>query len=178
MLLSLMAGIVFTPDTERLLDRATDLCAGRHLRLTSQRRQILGFILDNPRPSGAYDLLDRMREDGHSAAPPTVYRALEFLTAQGLVHRIERLSAFIGCAHMLDRLGADHDHHGLAAIQFLICTRCRRVFEMEDGRIRTAIDTAASARGFRPTAATVEVEGLCADCAAEVAAGQAGPALS
>jgi Fur family zinc uptake transcriptional regulator len=164
-----MVAAAFKPETERLLDQAEAFCDRRHLRLTEQRRLILGLILDNARPSGAYDLLDRLREDGRPAAPPTVYRALEFLTAQGLVHKIERLSAFVGCSHMLDRCGLDHAHHGLDATQFLICTACRRVFEMGDSRIRVAIDQAAAARGFKPTAATVEVEGICADCAADTA---------
>jgi Fur family zinc uptake transcriptional regulator len=173
-----MPTAVFTPETERLLDQAEAFCGRRQLRLTEQRRTVLGFILDNPRPSGAYDLLDRLREDGRTAAPPTVYRALEFLTAQGLVHKIERLSAFVGCSHMLDRCGPDHAHHRLDATQFLICTECRRVFEMGDSRIRVAIDQAAEARGFRPAAATVEVEGVCADCAAEAAQAHSIPAVS
>ncbi len=168
----------FTPQTERLLDQAEAFCERRQVRLTEQRRQVLGLILDNPRPSGAYDLLDRLREDGRPAAPPTVYRALEFLTAQGLVHRIERLSAFVGCSHMLDRVEPDHDHHGLDATQFLICTACRRAFEMSDSRIRQAIDQATGACGFRPAAATVEVEGICAGCAADPASAQAAPAVS
>lgn len=173
-----MSASAFSSETERLLDQAAAFCERRSLRLTEQRRQVLGLILDNPRPSGAYDLLDRLREDGRPAAPPTVYRALEFLTAQGLVHKIERLSAFVGCSHMLDRCGPDHAHHGLDATQFLICTECRRVFEMADSRIRVAIDAAASAQGFRPRAATVEVEGICADCAADAARAQTLPAVS
>ncbi|WP_419760637.1 Fur family transcriptional regulator [Acidisoma sp.] len=168
----------FTPDTERLLDQAEAFCERRQLRLTDQRRLVLGLILDNPRPSGAYDLLDRLRVDGRPAAPPTVYRALEFLTAQGLVHKIERLSAFVGCSHMLDRCGPDHAHHGLDATQFLICTSCSRVFEMGDSRIRVAIDQAAAARGFRPKAATVEVEGVCADCVADAARAHPAAAVS
>jgi Fur family zinc uptake transcriptional regulator len=173
-----MPAAVFTTETERLLDQAEAFCGRRHLRLTEQRRIVLGLVLDNPRPSGAYDLLDRLRETGRPAAPPTVYRALEFLTAQGLVHKIERLSAFVGCSHMLDRCGPDHAHHGLDATQFLICTACRRVFEMGDSRIRVAIDQAAGGRGFRPVAATVEVEGVCADCAADATQSHAVPALS
>jgi Fur family transcriptional regulator, zinc uptake regulator len=173
-----MRAAVFTPETERLLDQAEAFCDRRQLRLTEQRRLVLGLILDNPRPSGAYDLLDRLREDGRPAAPPTVYRALEFLTAQGLVHKIERLSAFVGCSHMLDRCGPEHAHHGLDSTQFLICTTCRRAFEMGDSRIRVAIDQAAAVRGFRPAAATVEVEGLCADCAADTARARSVPAVS
>ena len=173
-----MSAALFSPETERLLDQAEAFCDRRQLRLTDQRRLILGLILDNPRPSGAYDLLDRLREDGRPAAPPTVYRALDFLTAQGLVHKIERLSAFVGCSHMLDRCGPEHAHHGLDATQFLICTACRRVFEMGDSRIRVAIDQAAAARGFKPTAATVEVEGICADCAADAEHAHSGRAVS
>ena len=173
-----MSAALFSPETERLLDQAEAFCDRRQLRLTDQRRLILGLILDNPRPSGAYDLLDRLREDGRPAAPPTVYRALDFLTAQGLVHKIERLSAFVGCSHMLDRCGPEHAHHGLDATQFLICTACRRVFEMGDSRIRVAIDQAAATRGFKPTAATVEVEGICADCAADAEHAHSGRAVS
>jgi Fur family transcriptional regulator, zinc uptake regulator len=171
-----MVATTFTSATERLLDNAEAFCASRHQRLTEQRRQVLGLILDSPRPSGAYDLLDRLRIDGKPAAPPTVYRALEFLTAQGLVHKIERLSAFVGCAHMLQSEGpCGHGHahtHGVEAIQFLICTNCRRVFEITDDRIRTAIDAAAKATGFRPAGATVEIEGICAECAAAPASAQ------
>ncbi|MCB8873567.1 Fur family transcriptional regulator [Acidisoma silvae] len=171
-----MGATTFTPDTERLLDSAEAFCVSRHQRLTEQRRQVLGLILDSPRPSGAYDLLDRMRVDGKPTAPPTVYRALEFLTAQGLVHKIERLSAFVGCAHMLQSAspcGHSHGHaQGIEAIQFLICTHCRRVFEITDDRIRTAIDAAAQAQGFRPAGATVEIEGTCAECLADAAAAQ------
>jgi Fur family zinc uptake transcriptional regulator len=173
-----MVASVFSPETERLLNQAESFCEQRQQRLTDQRRQVLGLILDNPRPSGAYDLLDRLREDGRPAAPPTVYRALEFLTAQGLVHKIERLSAFVGCSHMLDRVGPDHAHHGVDATQFLICTQCHRVFEMADARIRVAIDQAAAAWRFTPAAATVEVEGICADCQPAAAGHQATPALS
>lgn len=166
-----MAAPQFTPQTERLLDNADAFCASRQQRLTDQRRLVLGLILDSPRPSGAYDLLDRLRAIGKPAAPPTVYRALEFLTAQGLIHKIERLAAFVGCSHMLrpealGPCGHDHSHHGVEAIQFLICTQCRRAFEMADERIRVAIDRAAAGTGFRPAGATVEIEGICAECAA------------
>lgn len=178
-----MVALPFTPDTDLLLDQAAAHCRARGQKLTAQRRQILGLILESPRPSGAYDLLDRLRLDGRPAAPPTVYRALDFLTAQGLVHRIERLSAFIGCAHLLESQGHEgegHDHHqhGIEAIQFLICRNCRRAFEITDARIRGALEEAAQAAGFRPAAATVEIEGICADCAAATAADQTAPALS
>src|SRR3954452_12703001 len=86
----------FSPRTETLLERAGTICEGRGARLTDLRRQVLGLILDAQGPTGAYDLLDRLKTTRIGAAPPTVYRALDFLLEQGLIHKLERLSAFVG----------------------------------------------------------------------------------
>ena len=147
----------FSPRTAKLLDRAEALCDQRGVRLTGLRRQVLGLVLDAGGPAGAYELLDRLRERRGAAAPPTVYRALEFLQEQGLVHRVERLSAFVGC---VEELGHAHDHPA----QFLICRECGRVTEIEDHELADALAAAAKRVGFAVGGATVEAEGLCADC--------------
>ena len=146
----------FSPRTETLLDRAGQICAGRGARLTDLRREVLGLILDAEGPTGAYDLLDRLRGSRGGAAPPTVYRALDFLQEQGLVHRLERLSAFVGCvAH-------EPQEH---AAQFLICRSCGRVTELEDHELAHALADAAERLGFTVGKATIEAEGQCAACA-------------
>ena len=146
----------FSPRTETLLHRADRICEGRGARLTDLRRQVLGLILDSPAPTGAYDLLDQLRATRDSAAPPTVYRALDFLQEHGLVHKLERLSAFVGCvAH-------ENDDH---AAQFLICRSCRRVTEIEDHELAHALADAARRLGFTVGKATIEAEGQCAACA-------------
>ena len=94
----------FSPKTDALLIRATALCESRGVRLTDLRRQVLGLILESDAPTGAYDLLDRLKATRVGAAPPTVYRALDFLLEQGLIHKLESLSAFVGCI-------SDEDHH-------------------------------------------------------------------
>lgn len=146
----------FSPRTETLLTRANVICDGRGVRLTDLRRQVLGLILDRDAPTGAYDLLDQLRSTRHGAAPPTVYRALEFLQEQGLVHKLERLSAFVGCI-----ADEDHDH----AAQFLICRTCGRVTELEDHELVHALEDAARRLGFTLGKATIEAEGQCAACA-------------
>jgi Fur family zinc uptake transcriptional regulator len=146
----------FSPRTETLLSRADVICAGRGARLTDLRRQVLGLILDRDAPTGAYDLLDQLRSTRHGAAPPTVYRALEFLQEQGLVHRLESKSAFVGCI-----AEEDHDH----AAQFLICRTCGKVTELEDHELAHALDDAAKRLGFKVGKATIEAEGQCAACA-------------
>ena len=154
----------FTPETTTLLDRAETICDRRGARLTDLRRHVLGLVLDSPKPAGAYDMLDMLRKHHKGAAPPTVYRALDFLLEQGLIHKVERLSAFVGCVHGIDE-DEDEDAHHHAA-QFLICKRCGRATELNDKEIGQALVRAARRSGFHLSSSTVEADGICAACAA------------
>ena len=151
----------FTQGTIVLLENAAELCARRGAQLTALRRRVLGLVLESPRPMGAYDLLALLRAGPRPAAPPTVYRALDFLLEHGLIHKVEKLSAFVGCIHGHD--GRDIEAH---AAQFLICRRCGRVAELEDATVGRALTQAARRHGFILGRATVEAEGVCAECAA------------
>lgn len=143
-------------DIERKLAAATAACTRDGARLTDVRREVLQIILETDGPVGAYRMLDRLKETRRNAAPPTVYRALDFLMQHGLVHRVERLNAFVSC----DDAGR-HDH----AVQFLICRSCGGVDEVEDQGVADALRHATDAQGFVPGHATVEIEGTCATCA-------------
>ena len=152
----------FSRRTEGLLDRAQTLCERRGANLTELRRRVLGMVLDAASPTGAYDLLDRLRQNRRGAAPPTVYRTLDFLLEQGLIHRIERLSAFVGCVAgcTAEGEGAAHTH----AAQFLICRECGRVVEMQNHDVSMVLTRAAQEAGFSIGSATIEAEGLCSTC--------------
>lgn len=132
-------------------------CANRGLRLTPLRAQVLGLVAAAGRPIKAYDLLDLMKRESGSTAPPTVYRALDFLLEQGFVHRLSSINAYIGCHHPQAR----------HSVPFLICDRCQNAIELEDARITGLLEAQAMARGFAPSAQTIEVHGLCAACQAE-----------
>ena len=138
--------------------QAEALCAARGARLTALRRRVLELVWASHRPRGAYDILDELGDElgavGRRAAPLTVYRALEFLAGQGLVHRIESLNRYVGCAEP----GARHSG------QFLVCDGCGVAFELNDSGITSAISNCAELRGFRVLHPTVEVHGLCPVC--------------
>ena len=86
---------------------ADALCARQGVRLTALRRRVLELVWQSHKPLGAYDILGTLsEEDGRRAAPPTVYRALDFLMENGLIHRIASLNAFIGCVR------PEHSHQG------------------------------------------------------------------
>lgn len=137
------------------LAEADALCARQGLRLTALRRRVLELVWQSHKPLGAYDILAVLSEqDGRRAAPPTVYRALDFLLDNGLVHRIASLNAFIGCSH------PEHQHQS----QFLICRECHVAIELEQDSISNAIVSSATAVGFAVETQTVEVVGLCGNC--------------
>lgn len=159
-----MVKVGFTPRTNDLLTRADAICDRRGVRLTDVRRHVLGLVLDSPRPSGAYDMLDKLRSHHKGAAPPTIYRALDFLLEQGLIHKVERLSAFVGCVHGFDE-DEDEDHLHHHAVQFLICKQCGTVQELSDKAIGKSLVRAALSTGFTLMGSTVEADGVCADCA-------------
>jgi len=139
------------------LQAADRVCAKRAIRLTPLRRRILELVWAQHDPIGAYDILDKLVNDYRKPAPPTVYRALEFLIDAGLVHRIESLNAFKGCA------SPEQAHRA----QFLVCRACHRVEEIDDRTLERAIETRALNSGFRLEAESFEVKGLCGQCATE-----------
>jgi Fur family zinc uptake transcriptional regulator len=136
------------------MSAAEEACRRKGARLTDIRRRVLELVWSSHRPVGAYALLESLGKEGWSAAPPTVYRALDFLQAQGLVHRIALLNAFVGCAH------PGHVHAG----QFLLCAKCGIALELEDTEVDGAIGRAAGRMGFTVSRQTIEIEGLCPQC--------------
>jgi Fur family transcriptional regulator, zinc uptake regulator len=120
------------------LEKAAAACAERGAQLTNLRRLVLKLILDAEGPTTAYQLLDRLRAIHPGAVPPTVYRALDFLMEQHLIHKIERLNHFIACSD------TDHPH----SVQFLICRKCGTVAELEDRTAERALERPRSAKVF------------------------------
>jgi Fur family zinc uptake transcriptional regulator len=136
---------------------ADDLCAERGLNLTPLRKQVLELVWARHAPVGAYELLEQLsRNAGKHIAPPTVYRAIEFLLDAGLIHRIDTLNAFLACDTPAEA------HSG----QFLVCRQCHQVTELFDPAISRLLASKAKSAGFVADAQSVEIKGLCASCQA------------
>jgi Fur family zinc uptake transcriptional regulator len=137
------------------LAHAERLCAARSQRLTPVRRQVLESLLQSHKPLGAYEIIDRTARDGTRHAPITVYRALDFLMDQGLVHRIESRNAFVACGHT---------HESGEIVVFLICEHCGAVGEAPSKAVADSLKAAARAAGFTPHTPVIEISGLCSHC--------------
>ena len=133
---------------------AKNICQNKGVRLTRIRQRVLELVWRSHRPVGAYALLDVIKPDHRSAAPPTIYRALDFLMEQGLVHRIQSLNAYVGCND------PGHAQKGI----FLICNECGDALEIEDETVASSIKKSATGLGFYLSSQSVEAVGLCPGC--------------
>ncbi len=140
---------------ETAISAAEAHCAEEDLRFTPVRRAALEILLKEHRALGAYEVLDRLREEGFGSQPPVAYRALDFLVENGLAHKIERLNAFVACGHP----GETHSP------AFLICRLCDSVAEANSAPSRGSLGTAAKAAGFTIERTVVEALGVCPGCA-------------
>jgi Fur family transcriptional regulator, zinc uptake regulator len=143
-------------DSASFLGEVEDACRSRGLRLTPIRRQVLQLIAQAERPVKAYDLLDQLKQQHAGAAPPTVYRALEFLLDHRFIHKLESINAFVGCHH------PSREHQA----PFLICDRCLATVELADDVVSAMLQRQARDLGFEPAGQTLEVHGVCAECSA------------
>ena len=136
------------------LDRAGELCARRGARLTRLRRRVLELVWQGHAAVKAYDCWPSSDRRGGAAKPPTVYRALDFLMAHGLVHRLESLNAYVGCPQ------PEAPHDG----KFLICDACGRSASSTRRRSRARSRPRRPTLGFAVGQQMVEVHGVCRGC--------------
>jgi Fur family zinc uptake transcriptional regulator len=139
---------------EGALSRAQLICKMRGARLTPVRQRVLELILLSDQPTGAYALLAELRRGRGKLGPPTVYRALEFLLANKLIHKIETSSAFIACGDI------EHPHES----QFMICDDCGVTEELRDDEIVRSLRRLGESKGFAVDRQVIEARGLCPAC--------------
>ncbi len=125
--------------------------------LTKNQEMVLGTLAQANGPMSAYAILDELREEGFRA-PPQVYRALDKLMQNGLVHRLESLNAFVACSHAAC--------HNTGLVAFAICDQCGLVSEFSDDAVTKSLTNWIAKNQFSNTKATIEIRGNCPQCAA------------
>jgi Fur family zinc uptake transcriptional regulator len=143
-------------DRDAFLRAAEAHCDKNGCKLTALRRQVLELVLNYDGVVKAYEVLADLQRERGVAAPPTVYRALDFLVEQGLLHKVEALNGFIVCDHF------DCPHEGL----ILVCESCGKVLEIDANECMTALRTATAASGFNVRPQNLVLTGQCRGCQA------------
>ncbi|GHE93960.1 zinc uptake transcriptional repressor Zur [Thalassotalea profundi] len=141
--------------SNKLLAQAQAVCSKRGVRFTTAREQVFVLLAEYEGAIGAYDLLEKLQSIDPAAKPATIYRALDFLSKQGFVHKIESINAFVLCHHF-----GDCNH----PVQLLICDSCGHVEEIQSNNLDLALKTMADASRFTITHQIVEAHGSCQNC--------------
>ncbi len=139
---------------EVALARAQRICKLRGTRMTPVRRRVLELILLADQPIRAYTLLAQLQHERGKQGPPTVYRALDFLLAQKLIHKVETSNAFVACRDV------EHSHMS----QFVICEDCGATEEIRDDTIAESLRRLGERHGFAVERQVIEARGLCPAC--------------
>lgn len=137
---------------------AERVCDANGTRLTPTRKKVLQLIWESHQAAKAYDLLEKIKPFIQGATPMTIYRALQFLQDQGLVHRVETLNAYVGCTHKHSK---QHE-----AQLLLICETCQQIEEESALALMSHLNQEAEDRGFLVKRKTLEIYGTCASCQA------------
>ena len=145
--------------TKSALKQAESYCKSRGTRLTEKRRQVLTGLLNSHKALSAYELTDYCREEmGYQLPAMSVYRILNFLEDEELVHRLNLAKKYVACAH----IACKHDHE---VPQFLICAKCSRVQEISiDAKLVASLNKSVENAGFNLKSQQLEFDCLCGDC--------------
>src|SRR5690625_3170623 len=146
-----------SPDIQHILDRAHAICVARGSRLTSKRRRVLRVVLESAEPLSAYQIADQYRvmNNGESLSVMSVYRMLNFLRENELVHQLETTNQYVPCSHITYL----HQHE---VPQFLICNNCRGVDEVGlRDEILQELKANIEQTGFAIADQQLELHGLC-----------------
>jgi Fur family transcriptional regulator, zinc uptake regulator len=141
-------------DADSLIAEARERAQDLNLRFTPLREKVLELIAHSSGPAKAYDILERLKHEHDSAAPPTVYRAIDFLLENGFVHKVESINAFVACPHP----------SGEHVAQFLVCDQCGSATELESEQLPKMLKDLAAAQSFKSAKLVVEVHGICSSC--------------
>jgi Fur family transcriptional regulator, zinc uptake regulator len=139
------------------LSYAEDLCRKGGVKLTASRRRILEILAAEGRPLGAYDLIEKVAETSDKRpAPISIYRALDFLLENGLIHRLASRNAYLACGHS----------HGVQEpVVFLICDNCGEVVEATSEALLQDLHQLVDQAKFIPHVQVMEIAGRCHECA-------------
>lgn len=137
-----------------LLDKAYQHCLTHGYRFTEPRERVLKILINESKPLGAYDILQRLSTEVDNPKAPTVYRAIQFWHQEGFIHCIDSIKSYVACLH--------GHHHGVT--QFLICHQCDSVKELACMIDLSSIIEAAQSIQFTMSNSTLEVKGLCVRC--------------
>lgn len=148
---------------DSVLSHAEEYCQNNRIRLTPKRKQVLYALVKAEKALSAYELIEELKRKFNNVLQPmSIYRILDFLTANQLIHRLSTANKFIACSHIT----CNHAHE---APQFLICGSCHKVTEINiDKSLMSTLRENIQKEGFKLVSPQLELSCMCDDCASGI----------
>lgn len=135
-----------------------ELLARHGYRVTPQRMGIYEYLLSTTSHPTAEEIYGALRDRFPMMSQATVYKTLELLTRLGLVSEL-------GFGDQPNR----YDGNPRAHIN-IRCTRCHRIYDLDDPRLEELARSVQSRSGFAIEGQRHEFYGICPQCQARAAA--------
>ena len=132
---------------------------GLGIKLTSLRKAVLSLLWGMKKPLKAYEILTDLLKTKPNATPPTVYRALDFFVAQGVVHKIESIQSYTLCTEPTNPLASE---------VLMVCDHCHAVVEAFDPVVGDLLTRLAKTHHFALKDDAIELKGCCNGCRLEI----------
>jgi Fur family zinc uptake transcriptional regulator len=147
-----------------IIEHAEQNCKSHGARLTIKRKQILSLLVQSSKALSAYELIDLfLQQSGEKIPAMSVYRILDFLEAENLVHKLKLANKYIACSHITCK----HEH---GVPQFLICSTCHIVKEITINKSTiTELQSTVKNAGFQLVSPQLEINCICNECLASAA---------
>jgi Fur family transcriptional regulator, ferric uptake regulator len=130
--------------------------AARGVRITAQRRLLVGIVQDSPRHLDAATLLEIARKQDAEIDRATVYRTIALLKDCGLIDELD-LMHIEGEKHYYEaKTNRDHCH--------MACFRCGAIMEYTSASFEKLKAEMAAKSGFQIRVVRLEVGGFCKRC--------------
>ncbi len=144
---------------ESFLLNAEQNCQENEQRLTQKRKLILSALLISEKALSAYEIIDYCKQTFSVKLPAmSVYRILEFLVEQGLVHKLEIANRFIACEQ--NQLSEDSVTH-----QYQYCIKCKQVKNIRiDPTLIEQLKIQLSHAGLNLKDPQLELSCICEKC--------------
>ncbi|GKS70109.1 Fur family transcriptional regulator, zinc uptake regulator [Nitrosomonas sp. PY1] len=144
---------------DQIIKKSQEACSLAGVKLTNKRKNVLTILLESTIPLSAYEIAEKYRFHFNEALPVmSVYRMLDFLIHERLVHKLETAGQYMSCEHIT----CDHQHE---TPQFLICDQCGSVKEIGIKKhIMNELALSIQNTGFKLTHQQLELHGVCEHC--------------
>jgi len=147
-------------EIDAIINHAEQQCKNDGVRLTLKRKHVLAVLVKSDKALSAYELVDGCKVQFDENIPAmSVYRILEVLEKEHLVHKLSSVNKYVACVH----ISCDHTH---GAPQFLICGNCSKVQEVTiNASIMSDLETTVHSAEFKMISPQLEIPCICNDCA-------------